>query len=272
VGGRSSRMGTPKAALEWHGSTLLRRTLGVLTRSVTGPLVVVRAPGQPLPKVPSQVQVVDDPEEGLGPLQGVAAGLTALTGQAHAAFICSTDLPFLHPVFVRRVLCELADDVDVVLPVIRGYPQPLAAAYRITLAQRVSELVAAGNRRVTGLAQRSTTLRLNEAVLLADPTLATADPALDSVININSLDDYRTARRRPAPRVRVQCRGLVRSAGETDTLRAATLCRAAAAAGLTLDGPVLVTLNGDAISCDGDLPLVSGDTITITFGWAAASG
>ncbi|MGH3167275.1 MAG: molybdenum cofactor guanylyltransferase, partial [Trebonia sp.] len=26
AGGRSSRMGTPKAALEWHGSTLLYRT------------------------------------------------------------------------------------------------------------------------------------------------------------------------------------------------------------------------------------------------------
>ncbi|MGH3824888.1 MAG: NTP transferase domain-containing protein, partial [Pseudonocardiaceae bacterium] len=104
VGGRSSRMGTAKAALEWHGSTLLRRTLGVLTRSIEGPLLVVRAPGQPLPEIPSPAQVVEDPEEGLGPLQGVGAGLTALAGRAHAAFVCSTDLPFLHPAFVRRVL------------------------------------------------------------------------------------------------------------------------------------------------------------------------
>jgi molybdopterin-guanine dinucleotide biosynthesis protein A len=29
AGGRSSRMGTAKAALEWHGSTLLRRTVGI---------------------------------------------------------------------------------------------------------------------------------------------------------------------------------------------------------------------------------------------------
>ena len=32
AGGRSSRMGTPKASLEWHGSTLLRRTVGILAR------------------------------------------------------------------------------------------------------------------------------------------------------------------------------------------------------------------------------------------------
>src|SRR2546421_5579466 len=58
VGGRSSRMGMAKAELEWHGSTLLRRTLGVLARSVDGPLLVVRSPGQPLPKIPPRVEVV----------------------------------------------------------------------------------------------------------------------------------------------------------------------------------------------------------------------
>ena len=42
-------MGTPKAALEWHGSTLLRRTVGILARATGGPVVVVRASGQDLP-------------------------------------------------------------------------------------------------------------------------------------------------------------------------------------------------------------------------------
>ena len=31
-------MGTPKAALEWHGSTLLYRTAAVLSRVVSGPV------------------------------------------------------------------------------------------------------------------------------------------------------------------------------------------------------------------------------------------
>jgi len=114
AGGRSSRMGQPKAELEWHGSTLLRRTLGVLARSVDGPLLVVRAAGQPLPQLPAQVEIVEDPEQGLGPLQGIAAGLAALAGRAQAAFVCSTDLPFLHPAFVRRVLSALTDEFDVV--------------------------------------------------------------------------------------------------------------------------------------------------------------
>ena len=100
AGGRSSRMGTPKAALEWHGSTLLRRTVGIVARVADGPVVVVRAPGQSLPALPPAVEVVDDPREGLGPVQGLAAGLAAVADRAEIAFVCSTDMPFLHPAFV----------------------------------------------------------------------------------------------------------------------------------------------------------------------------
>ena len=130
AGGRSSRMGTPKAALEWHGSTLLGRTAAIVARAVNGPVVVVSAAGQDLPDLPKQATVVEDPRQGKGPVQGIAAGLAALSGQAEAAFISSTDLPFLHPAFIRRLLRVLdeRDDTDVALPVARGYPQPLAAA------------------------------------------------------------------------------------------------------------------------------------------------
>jgi molybdopterin-guanine dinucleotide biosynthesis protein A len=256
-------MGAAKASLDWHGSTLLRRTLGVLDRVVNGPLLVVCAPGQPLPEIPPQVEIVEDPEEGLGPMQGIAAGLAALAGRAHAAFVCSTDLPFLHPAFIRRVLTALTDDLEVVLPIARGYPQPLAAAYRISLATLAAEVVAAGELRPAFLYQRCATLRLDEATLLADPMLATADPALDSVVNVNSPDDYRAARRCLLPLVTVQRGGTVTTNDHTEprTVRAATLAGAAAAVGLSLDSYMVAELNGDQIGLDGDVPLVSGDAI-----------
>ena len=134
-------MGRPKAALEWHGSTLLRRTVGIVARATGGPVVVVRASGQELPDLPRGTQVVDDPRQGKGPVQGIAAGLTALEGQAEAAFISSTDMPFLHPAFVRRVLRAVHEGADVGLPIARGYPQPLAAAYRTSLAPIAEQLV-----------------------------------------------------------------------------------------------------------------------------------
>jgi molybdopterin-guanine dinucleotide biosynthesis protein A len=60
AGGRSSRMGSPKAALEWHGSTLLRRVTGLVARAVDGPVVVVRAPEQELPDLDGAIEFVTD--------------------------------------------------------------------------------------------------------------------------------------------------------------------------------------------------------------------
>jgi molybdopterin-guanine dinucleotide biosynthesis protein A len=262
VGGRSSRMGTPKAALEWHGSTLLRRTVGIMARVTDGPVVVVRAPGQALPELPTPVEVVDDPHEGLGPVQGLAAGLAAVADRAEAAFVCSTDLPFLHPAFVRRVLRAVTDGADVGLPIARGYPQPLAAAYRTTLAPVAGRLVAEQRLRPAFLFEECAVTRLDEAALRGDLILAALDPDLDSVVNVNEPGDYQAARARLAPEVTIQRFGALADGHRgPQPARAATVAGAAAAAGLVLDRHVVAALNGDQITRDGQTPLVTGDTV-----------
>jgi molybdopterin-guanine dinucleotide biosynthesis protein A len=262
AGGRSSRMGTSKADLEWHGSTLLRRTVGILARATGGPVVVVRAPGQALPDLAGQAEIVDDPAEGLGPVQGLAAGLAAVAGRAEAAFVCATDLPFLHPAFVRRVLRARASGADVALPVARGHPQPLAAAYAVTLAPVAARMVAGGRLRLGLLFEECAAARLDEVALRADPELAAADPGLDSLVNVNEPGEYRAARARPAPEITIERR---RNGGEPagpSPARAATVAGAAAAAGLTLDRRVAVALNGEPVVTDGHLPLVRADRVT----------
>lgn len=261
AGGRSSRMGSPKAALEWHGSTLLGRAVGVLARVVDGPVVVVAAPEQELPA--SRAEVVRDPVEGRGPLQGIAVGLDAVADRAGTAFVCSVDLPFLHPVFVRSVLRAVGPGIDVALPVARGFNQPLAAAYRTTLARRIDALLAEGRMRPAMLFEEVAVRRLDDDTLRADRALAAADPELDSVLNVNAPDDYRAARDRPPPEVTVRRFGALASGGQhaPTTVRAATLAAAAAAVGLTLDRHVVAALNGDQMTRDPDVPLVAGDEV-----------
>ena len=258
-------MGAPKAALEWHGSTLLRRTVGILALATGGPVVVVKAPGQDLPDLPPGTEVAEDPREGKGPVQGIAAGLTALAGKADAAFISSTDMPFLHPAFIRRVLRALEEDnADVALPVARGYPQPLAAAYRTSLAETAERLVKEDRLRPAFLFAECTVTRLDDATLKQDPALAALDPELDSLVNVNEPADYEAARKRPAPMVTVQLFGALvkngRPAGPR-LLRAATVDAAATAVGLEFDRHVTAALNGDQITRDGQTPLAAGDTV-----------
>jgi molybdenum cofactor guanylyltransferase len=266
AGGRSSRMGTPKAALEWHGSTLLRRVVGIVGRAVDGPVIVVRAPDQELPSLPADVEIAEDAREGRGPLQGLQAGLAAARAHAPVAYASSTDVPLLHPRFVSRVVAAVDDGTDVALPHIRGFPQPLAAAYRTELVEVVARLIAEDRMRPAFLFEACRTTRLDADALLVDPALAALDPELDSVLNLNEPADYAAARARPAPEVVVRVFGALRRAAAASAdpalVPAATLAEAAAAIGLTLDGHVVAALNGDQIVRDGETPLVAGDAVS----------
>jgi len=264
AGGRSTRMGRPKANLEWHGSTLLHRVTGIVGRAIAGPVVVVRAPDQELPDLPPGVRVVEDAAEGRGPLQGLAAGLAAVADEAELAYISSTDVPLLHPAFVRAVvLAAKRQDVDVALPVVHGFRHPLAAAYRTSLLPGVEELIAEDRMRPAFLFDRSRVRELTEEDLLRDRELAEADPELLSVLNLNEPDDYERARSRAAPTVTVRRFGtLATSLGrEPIAIRAATLEAAARAAGVALDRHVVAALNGDQITRHPELPLAGGDEV-----------
>lgn len=263
AGGRSSRMGSPKAALNWHGSTLLRRVTGIMARSVPGPVVVVSAPGQPLPDLDGAVEVAIDEREGRGPLQGLAAGLAAINDRAAVAYVSSTDVPLLHPAFVRRVVGAMDDDRDVVLPEVAGYRQPLSAAYRVGVLSTVRQLIAADRMRPAFLFERTRVLHLSEDDLRRDRALARLDPELASVSNLNQPADYERAHALPAPEIGVEKFGplATRSAQRRQTVRAWSLGEAAQAVDITLDEHVVAALNGDQITRDPELPLVRGDTL-----------
>src|SRR5438067_13296800 len=139
-GGESKRMGRPKAWLPFGGELMLPRVVRLLGEAAA-PLVAVAAPGQDVPPLPPDVTIVRDDEKGRGPLQGLAAGLRALRGRADAAYASSCDVPFLRPAFVRRLI-ELLGDHHICVPRVGDYHHPLAAVYRIEVADAVARLLA----------------------------------------------------------------------------------------------------------------------------------
>jgi molybdopterin-guanine dinucleotide biosynthesis protein A len=263
AGGRSSRMGSPKAALDWHGSTLLRRVTGLAQRTVEGPVVVVRAAGQQLPELHSSVEIVDDAREGRGPLQGLAAGLAAVGERAEVVYVSSTDVPLLHPAFISRVLTGFGQEVDVVLPEVHGFRQPLSAGYRVSLLPSVEALVAADKLKPAFLFERCRVLRLDDEAMLQDRAVAEGDPELLSVSNLNERSDYEQALARAAPEIAVRRFGALAPAGTLRhvTVRGWTLGDVAAAVDLQLDEHVVAALNGDQITRDPELPLAAGDEL-----------
>jgi molybdenum cofactor guanylyltransferase len=233
-------MGTAKAALEWHGSTLLRRITGIVGRAA-GPVVVVRAPGQPLPSLPAAVRVVDDAREGRGPLQGLLAGLDALDPAVEVAYVSAVDAPLLDPGFVRRVLAAVGPGSDAAVPRGEGRHHPLAAAYRAAVRPAVARLIEDDRRRMEDLLEVLRVTWLGEG-------------ALESLLNLNGPADYAAARALPPPEVTVARDGTVRRA------RAATLAAAAPRVDL---GALHVSLNGEPVAADPELPLVAGDVVAL---------
>ena len=186
-GGQSRRMGRPKAWLPFAGEIMLPRVVRLLGEAVA-PIVVVAAPDQDLPPMPAGVEVVRDEEKGRGPLQGLAAGLAALRGRADAAYLSSCDVPFLRPAFVRR-LVDLLGEHAICVPRVGEYHHPLAAVYRVDVADAVARLLAEARLRPFFLFEAVPT-RVVGAEELAD-----VDPTFQTLRNLNTPEDYETALR-----------------------------------------------------------------------------
>jgi len=155
-------------------------------------------------------------------------------------------------------------DTDVALPVARGYKQPLAAAYRVSLAGAAERLVKEDRLRPAFLFDECRVETLDDAALKRDPVLAALDPDLDSVLNVNTPADYAAARARPAPEVTVRLFGTLTKGGDAGgphVVRAATVGGAADALAVVFDRHVTAALNGDQITRDRATPLAAGDTV-----------
>lgn len=186
-GGRSSRMGRPKALLPFGPEVMLQRVVRILG-AVVDPIVVVAAPDQEPPSLPNGVIVARDEQDYLGPLAGLGIGLRALDGLAEAAYCSGCDVPLLRPEFVSAMIAALGDH-EAAVPREGGTWHPLAGVYRVWLAERVAARVAAGQLRLSDLIGdcRSTAIDVDE--------LRRADAGLESLRNINTPEDYAAALR-----------------------------------------------------------------------------
>ena len=184
-GGRSTRMGTPKAALPFGDETMLQRVVRLLG-AVVSPIIVVAAREQPLPQLPDTIGITRDEREAKGPLEGIRAGLSALPESIDAAYITSCDVPLLMPAFVERMI-DLMGDHDIAVMEIDGFPHPLSAIYRRTVLPHVESLLAQDRLRPVFLFDAVSTRRVKP------DEMRVADPELKTLRNLNTPDDYRAA-------------------------------------------------------------------------------
>ena len=191
IGGRSSRMGSDKCALEIEGRTLLQRVVDALDE-VVDEVVVVGAPGGPQPELHSRVagRCTTDAFEGGGPLVAIAAGLEAV--RAPVAVVVACDLPYLEPSLLRLLADRAQAGAQLVVPLYDGRPQLLCSAWRRDALPIVVERIEAGERAVAAAAEA---LR---AELLPEEAYAHLDAGGRSFVNVNTPEQLAAARAKQA--------------------------------------------------------------------------
>ena len=184
-GGKSTRMGVPKATLPFGTETMVQRVVRLLG-TVVSPVIVVAARGQSLPALPDEVRVARDEREARGPLEGIRAGLSALPASTDAAYITSCDVPLLVPAFVERMI-DLMGDHDIAVMEVDGFPHPLSAIYRRDTLPHVERLLAGDRLRPVFLFEAVRTRRVKPK------EMEVVDPDLKTLRNLNTPEDYRAA-------------------------------------------------------------------------------
>jgi len=184
AGGKSSRMGTPKALLPFDGQPLIVHVAGMLQRMFDD-VVIVAAPEQELPSLP--VTLVRDEVAYQGPVGGICYGLSAARGEI--AFVTSCDSAFLNGRLIEHLL-EQIDACDVVVPRWQDRFQPLHAVYRRSVLPLLEQQLARGELRPIFLFNKVRTCTI------AEEEIRRFDPDGSSFFNMNTPEDYAEALRR----------------------------------------------------------------------------
>lgn len=181
AGGRSSRMGRPKALLLFDNEPLIVHIVTAL-RSLCGDVVVVGAPDQELPWLPATV--IRDAVAYQGPVGGISYGLAAISGEV--AIVVACDSVFLSLPLLSHLLDRIPAH-DVVVPQWEGRLQPLHAVYRKAVLPILERQLARGESRPVHLFDKVRTLTIDE------DEVRRFDPAGSSFFNMNTPDDYAEA-------------------------------------------------------------------------------
>jgi molybdenum cofactor guanylyltransferase len=162
AGGKSTRMGTDKAFVEFNGCTLLARALD-LARSVTSDVHIVGDPR----KFAAFAPVVQDIFPGCGPLGGIHAALRASSAELN--LMLAVDMPFLPPDLLRYLVTRARNSAaTVTIPHCGGRNQMLCAVYRRAFADAAELALRKGQYKIDALFANRSTKVIDEDALRAN--------------------------------------------------------------------------------------------------------
>ncbi|MFP6888559.1 MAG: molybdenum cofactor guanylyltransferase [Nitrospinota bacterium] len=178
AGGRSRRMGRDKSFLLIDGRPAISGIADSL-RAVFSDVFVVANNAAPFEKIGFRVSA--DIFEGNDSLGGLHAAVSA--AGAARVFVTGCDMPFLQRSLLSG-LASLAADWDVVIPIHRGFPEPLCAVYGSACEGPIRRRIEGGKLKMIGFHDEVRVRRVEE------PEWRAWDPSGLSFRNLNTPGEY----------------------------------------------------------------------------------
>jgi len=177
-GGKSKRMGRPKAFLPFEGSTVIGHIVSEI-KDLFSEVFIVANEVESFEDL--GVDVVKDILPHRGPLGGILSGL--MTSSNHYAFVMACDMPLIDKRLVRELVSKRQDNDVVVLSHPHGI-EPLFGVYSKNCIKPLEESLFAGN-----LSVQDFLSGLKAGIYEWMPERQDAE-ALPPFFNINTPQDY----------------------------------------------------------------------------------
>ncbi len=184
AGGNSTRMGRPKALLDFGGVSLIERIVFQLRPVAQDIRIITNSPElYRFLNVPMHRDFIPNG----GPLAGIFTGL-AIT-EREPLLVMACDTPFVTSAYFEFLFEHWSDEMDCLVPKIGKFYEPLAGLYSHRAMPAIEALLKKGNHKVEALFSevRTQTLGENQLQVFGD---------LHRFFrNVNDLQDYETALR-----------------------------------------------------------------------------
>jgi molybdenum cofactor guanylyltransferase len=155
AGGRSSRMGCDKSALDYHGRSLLTHQIDTLKKLKPQQLFISGRAGRN--DASFGLPVLHDRHPDAGPLGGVEQALASCT--TSLLLVLAVDMPHMTAVFLRTLLGRCRHGSGAV-PILQSRYEPLAAVYPKAAHALAEEMLRAGRRAMSEFVQACATAAL----------------------------------------------------------------------------------------------------------------
>jgi len=179
AGGESSRMGQDKAEVMLAGESLLHRAIFGMQQQFEQLLISVREPREHL-----LFPQLCDRGEGGGPMMGISTALERVN--TPWVFVMACDMPFVSAALLSA-MAERRGNQQVVVPVVDGMVQPLAAFYSKSCLPLMRQQIISGDRSLKRLIEKA------DATLIDGEELRAFDPELLSFMDLDSKHDVEKA-------------------------------------------------------------------------------